>query len=43
MRNSVVWRPPPLPSHVNYTAYRDYVEGLDAVDIIAWATAQLPN
>eukprot|EP00198_Chlamydomonas_reinhardtii_P003088 XP_001692424.1 predicted protein [Chlamydomonas reinhardtii] len=43
VRNSVVWRPPPLPSHVNYTAYRDYVEGLDAVDIIAWATAQLPN
>ncbi|KAG2434648.1 hypothetical protein HXX76_007542 [Chlamydomonas incerta] len=43
VRNSVVWRPPPIPSHVNYTAYRAYVEGMDAVDIIAWATAQLPN
>ncbi len=41
VRNSRVWRPPAIPSHVNYSAYRQFVDDLDAVDIIAWATKQL--
>ncbi|GIM03874.1 hypothetical protein Vretimale_8550, partial [Volvox reticuliferus] len=41
VRNSKQWRPPPIATHVNYKAYRQYVEDLDAVDIINWAARQL--
>ncbi|KAG2492021.1 hypothetical protein HYH03_009750 [Edaphochlamys debaryana] len=41
VKNSKIWRPPPIPRHVNYTAYRQYTDPLDAVDIMAWAGKQL--
>jgi len=40
---SKTWRPPAVKRVVDYDLYHSHVDGLDAIDIIQWASSQIPS